>query len=496
MPLLEMRGITKRFQPNIVANDNVDFAVEKGEVHGLLGENGAGKTTLMNILYGIHQSDRGAISLDGKEARIRSPRDAIRLGVGMVHQHFMLIPSETVAENILLSLEEINFLLPLRKVKQTVEEYTRKFRFELDPEAKVWQLSAGEQQKVEILKVLMRNARIIVLDEPTSVLTPLETGELLQFLEVTSKQGNSVIFVSHKLREVFQVCDSVTVMRKGRVIATLPVSETNEKELARMMVGEEIAVGLERREKPGGEVVLEVDGLVVEGYRGNVALQGISLKIGRGEILGVAAVAGNGQKELVEAIIGLKSCRQGSIEFLGKQINDLSVRERTELGMAYVPEERVMRGIAPNLSVAENLILTSYYNQNFLDSSQMKKFAEKMVKEFNIVVPGTDARAKLLSGGNIQKLILAREISKEPKLLVAEYPTAGLDVAATSFIRNKLVELKERDVSVLLVSENLEELLQIADRIVVLYKGRIMGATEARNTSMEDLGFMMAGLVK
>lgn len=496
MTLLEMRGVTKRFPPNIVANDEVDFTVEEGEVHGLLGENGAGKTTLMNVLYGIHQPDRGTVYLDGREAKIKSPSDAIRSGVGMVHQHFMLIPSETVAENISLTMKETKFFLPLGDVRQKIHEYVERFRFELDPDAKIWQLSAGEQQKVEILKIMMRNTKIIILDEPTSVLTRLETRELFEFLEVTAKQGNGVIFVSHKLGEVVGVCDKVTVMRKGRVVATLPVSQTNERELVKMMVGEDIEIGVRSEAKKSEELLLDIHNLVVESDRGTVAVDGVSVSIRKGEIFGVAAVAGNGQKELVEAIIGLRRCRQGTINFLGKQINDLSVRKRTLLGMAYIPEERVVRGIAPNLTVAENLMLTRYYNHSFLDLSLVKKNAERMIEEFNIVASSADARAKLLSGGNIQKLILAREISKQPRLLIAEYPTAGLDVAATNFIRNKLVELKERDVSVLLVSENLEELLQIADRIVVLYKGRVMDTTEARNTSLEDLGMMMAGLAK
>ena len=496
-PMLLMQDIVKSF-PGVLANDHVTFEVRAGEVHALLGENGAGKTTLMNILYGLYRPDSGHIFIRGKEAHIRSPRDAIALSIGMVHQHFKLVYPHTVAENVALGLAGTPFFGPARVVERGLTELSQRYNLPVDPKAKVWQLSAGEQQRVEILKALYRGAEILILDEPTSVLTPQETLELFKVLERMKEEGHAVIFITHKLQEVMEVADRVTVMRQGKVVGTLPVSETDKASLARMMVGREVVFRIAKGECRPGEEALIVEDLHALNDRGLPALRGVSLTVCRGEILGIAGVAGNGQRELVEVLTGLRRAQRGKVWILGRELTNRSPRRIAEAGVAHIPEERIRMGIVPGMSVEDNLILKKHHQPPFcrgpfLQLREVRRFAQRGVEEYEIMTPSPRTPAKLLSGGNIQKLILARELSGEPGLVIAAHPTYGLDVGATELIRQLLIRQRDAGVGVLLVSEDLEEIITLSDRIAVIFGGEIMGVVPAAVATREEIGLMMAG---
>ncbi len=496
-PLVSMVNIVKRF-PGVVANDHVNFDLMPGEIHALLGENGAGKTTLMNILYGIYKPDEGEIYVRGRKVKIRSPKDAMRLGIGMVHQHFLLVDRHTVAENLALGHSK-SLINPLDEIKAKIREFAEKYGLKVDPDSYIWQLSAGEQQKVEIIKALYRGANILVLDEPTSILTPQESRELFSILKRMKEDGNGIAFITHKLAEVFEVADRVTVMRKGRVIGTLRTQETSKEELAKMMVGREVIFTIKKRPAKMGGPVLEVENLRVLGDRKQEAVRGITFQVRAGEILGIAGVAGNGQRELVQAIVGLRKVKSGTIRVMGIDVTNKSPREIAELGVGHIPEERLKYGIVPNLSVAENFILKSYYKPPLkkgfvLDYSKIEKIAEKLIEEYGIVAPTPNTPARLLSGGNMQKLIVARELWRKPKLIVALNPTFGLDVGATEYIRKILLEQRDEGAAILLVSGDLDEILQMSDRLAVMYNGQIMGIVRPEEVSVEEIGLMMSGI--
>jgi len=497
---VKMVGIVKRF-PGVIANDHIDFEVHVGEVHALLGENGAGKTTLMNILYGLYKPDEGEIYVWGRKVKIHSPRDAIRLGIGMVHQHFMLIPNFTVAENIVLGTKLPRApLLDIKEAYRRIEELSKKYGLKVDPKAYIWQLSVGEQQRVEILKLLYRNARILILDEPTSVLTPSETVELFKALRRMANEGRAVIFITHKLKEVFAVADRVTVLRRGKRIATLPVSQTNERELARMMVGREVFLTIPRTPVKPGKEVLIVENVLAMGDKGLPALKGVSLRVREGEIVGVAGVAGNGQKELVEVIIGLRKVVKGKIIINGIDVTNKSPEFIQKLGVAYIPENR-MRGVIPDLPILKNLIIGMHKEPPIaqrltINFKNAQNFARKLIREYNIVAPSEFTPVKYLSGGNIQRLVLARELSRKPKLLIAEQPTRGLDIGATEYVRKKILEQRNRGCGILLISEDLDEIVSMSDRIIVMYEGSIVGELSAKEADLETLGLLMSGALK
>lgn len=494
---LAVRNITKTF-PGVVANDRVSLDVRAGEVHALLGENGAGKTTLMNILYGIYQPDAGDIYVGGQPARIRSPRDAIALGIGMVPQHFLLVRRHTVAENIALGLADARFFFPLRQVERRIVESGERYGLSVDPRADVWQLSVSEQQRVEILRALLRGAQTLVLDEPTSVLTPQEATQLFGVLRRMKAEGHSVIFISHKLDEVMAVADRVTVLRKGKVVQTLPIAQTDKRALARMMVGREVEFQLPPRAARLGEPALRVEDLWVDNDRGLAAVRGVSFTVGRGEILGVAGVAGNGQRELIESLTGLRVSTRGRVTVLEQDVTNRPARDVYEAGVGHVPEERMRMGIVPQMSVAENLVLKRFRYPPFshgmlVDPEAVTRFARQMIAEYGIASPGPRTPARLLSGGNIQKLILARELSAQPGLIVAAHPSYGLDVSATEQIQRLLLRRREEGAGVLLVSEDLEEIVALCDRIAVLFGGELMGIVPATGVTREMLGLMMTG---
>jgi len=496
-PLLKLRDIVKSF-PGVVANDHVTFEVRAGEVHALLGENGAGKTTLMNVLYGLYQPDSGAIYLSGKRVRIRSPRDAIAHGIGMVHQHFKLVYPHTVAENVALGLAGAPFWQPARVVQRRLTELSQCYGLPVDPKAKVWQLSAGEQQRVEILKALYRGADILILDEPTSVLTPQETAELFKVLSRMKQEGHAVIFITHKLSEVMEVADRVTVMRRGKVVGTKSITEVDKPALARMMVGREVVFRILKGSCHPGEEALIVENLWAENDRGLPALRGISLTVRRGEILGIAGVAGNGQRELVEVVTGLRRAQRGRIIVLGDDLTNRSARRVADVGVAHIPEERLRMGIVPGMSVEDNLILKKHHRRPFsrgplLQLREVHAFATRVIEEYDIMTPSPQTPTKLLSGGNIQRLILARELSGEPGLVVAAHPTYGLDVGATEQIRELLIRQRDAGVGVLLVSEDLEEIMTLSDLIAVMFRGEIMGVVSAGEATLKEIGLMMAG---
>ncbi len=496
--LVRMEGITKRF-PGVTANYKVDFELRAGEIHALLGENGAGKTTLMNILYGLYRPDEGRIFIEGREVRIRSPRDAARLGIGMVHQHFKLVPTLTVAENIVLSLEKTGFFMPVKKVRKAIEEAAGKYGLKIDPDARIWQLSVGERQRVEILKALMRDARVLILDEPTTVLTPGEKEELFKILRRLAGEGRGIVFITHKLDEVFRIADRVTVLRKGRVVAGgIPIGRTTPRELARLMVGREVDMRMEKKAKEPGDVVLEVRDLFALDDRGVMVVRGVSFEVRRGEVFGIAGVAGNGQKELVEAIIGLRKPERGRVIIDGRDVTGRPPSEVLDLGVAYIPEDRARYGIAPDLSVAENLILRAYRRPPFsrglfLNMDYIRKWSEELVAEYGIVTPSIDTPAGSLSGGNIQRLILARELSMTPKLIIASHPTFGLDVAATEQVRALLLKHRDEGAGVLLISEDLDEIMELSDRIAVMKDGRITAIVRASEADVEEIGMLMSG---
>jgi len=496
-PRLAVRDISKAF-PGVLANDHVNLDVRAGEVHALLGENGAGKTTLMHILYGIYHPDSGEIDIDGRPARITSPKEAIELGIGMVPQHFLLIRRHTVAENVALGLGGTRFLAPLPPVERRIRDFGDRYGLRVDPRAHVWQLSVSEQQRVEILKALLRGARLLILDEPTSVLTPQEAEQLFAVLQRMKTEGHAVIFITHKLDEVFAVADRVTVLRKGQVVGTVRIADTSRGRLAQMMVGRDVDYALPARTPIGDDVALSVDDLWVRSNRDLPAVRGLSLSVRRGEILGVAGVAGNGQSELVEALTGLRAVERGGVRVLGRDVTNWSSRAIHAAGVAHVPEERIAMGIVPQMTVAENLVLNRYRYPPFargplLDAAAIERFSARQIAEYGIATPGPATPARLLSGGNVQKLILARELSTEPAVIVAMHPTYGLDIGAAQQIHSLLVRRRDDGAGILLVSEDLEEILTLADRIVVLFDGQDMGSALPGAVNRETIGLMMAG---
>ncbi len=488
---IEAVGIVKSF-PGVLANDHVDFDVRRGEVHALLGENGAGKSTLMNILAGLYRPDEGQLRLDGEAVTFRSPRDAIAHGVGMVHQHFALVPSQTVAENVLLGLDTPRFRLDLRKTEAAVEAIAAEVGLHVDPRAHVWQLSVGEQQRVEILKMLYRGARILIMDEPTAVLAPQEAEELFVTLRAMTAAGRSVVFISHKLGEVLAISDRITVMRAGKVTASsVDPTGATRADLARLMVGRSVLEVLDRAPVDRGRVVLSVRGVSAENDRGLPALRDVSLDVHAGEIVGIAAVAGNGQAELAEAITGLRACT-GRIEIDGKDVANRPAREAIGAGVGHVPEDRAGVGSAPSLSIVDNLIMKRYKDEPvssgwFMDDTAARSMATRLTAAYAVSAPSIDTPVRILSGGNLQRVILAREIDAAPALLVAVQPTRGLDVGAIEGIHQTLLELRAGGTAILLISEELEELLTLADRIAVMYEGRITASSSRpRPTSMRS----------
>jgi ABC-type uncharacterized transport system ATPase subunit len=494
---LEMSGISKAFGA-VQANREVSLRLAGGEVLGLLGENGAGKTTLMKILYGLLPADRGVIRINGRPVHLHSPRDAIERGIGMVHQHFMLVQNHTVSENVALGFPEAPFFFPAREVARRLQDFSRRYGLAANPQARIWQLSAGEQQRVEILKALLAGADLLILDEPTSVLTPREAEELFAVLRRMTAEGHSVIFISHKLEEILSICNRVVVLRKGEVAGEASTRDVDKRALARMMVGREIIFNLERKRLEPGPAVLEVENLTVAGDRQPAAVRGVSFQIHANEIFGIAGVSGNGQRELVEALTGLRRVSSGTVRLNGAEVTNASARVVARRGIAHVPEERIRFGIVPNLFVYENSVLKQHRSHLFsrvlfLNFGSIRAHASALVRDFSIAAPTLDTPVRALSGGNIQKLILGREISSEPSLLVAAHPTYGLDVGATEYIRRQLLELRERGTAVLLVSEDLEEILELADRVAVLFNGRIMGIVRTEEATLEQIGLLMAG---
>ncbi len=498
-PAVVMRGITKIF-PGVVANDHVDFSAEKGEVHGLLGENGAGKTVLMSVLYGLYRPDEGDILIDGKKVEVNSPSTAMRLGIGMVHQHFMLVPSLTVAENIILGAEPTRngVLLDRERMLDDVGEFCRRYSLDVDLEAPIYNLSVGVQQRVEILKALYRGADILILDEPTAVLTPQEVEDLFEAVGALKAEGKTVIFISHKLREVLAVCDRVTVLKKGRVVDTVKASETDRERLAIMMVGREVVYTFEKESCESEGAVLSVEGLEAVDDRGLPALRGLDLEVCSSEVLGIAGVEGNGQTELVEVLMGLRRPTAGGIYLLGSDIARASPLDRIKMGMSHVPEDRHKRGIVPEFTVKENLILGSQRNPEFsrwgvLDITEANRYSRGLIGDYSIDTPSPETLAVNLSGGNQQRLVVAREFSREPKLVIAAQPTRGLDVGATEYVRRKLLEMRGGGCAVLLVSADLDEIWALSDRIAVIYEGRIVATRDPGETSEEEVGLLMAG---
>jgi ABC-type uncharacterized transport system ATPase subunit len=499
-PVLQLRGITKAF-PGVLANDHIDLTLEKGEIHALLGENGAGKTTLMNILYGLYTPDEGEIEIHSKKAMINDPNDAIAQGIGMVHQHFMLIPVFTVTENVMLGVESMRagVLLDRAAAAERIREISERFGLQVDPDVRVEDLSVGAQQRVEIIKILYREADILILDEPTAVLTPQEVDELFKVIHSLVEQGKSIIFITHKLKEVFAIADRITVLRDGHVVGTTTPAEATEASLAKMMVGREVILKVDKKPAEPGEVVLRLDGLAVRDDRNLLAVKGVSLEVRAGEVLGIAGVQGNGQTELVEAITGLRAIEAGEVHILGQDTTHGSPRQITEAGSAHVPEDRQKDGLVLSFPVADNLVLNTYYEPPFahgisLRHDEIEEAAEERVKAFDIRTPSIFLPTSNLSGGNQQKVIVAREFSRPIKLLIASQPTRGLDVGSIEYIHQRIMEKRDEGCAVLLVSPELDEIMSLADCIAVMFAGEILASMPAAQATREKLGLLMAGI--
>ncbi len=495
MHVVEMRQITKQFG-DVIASDRVNFQLKKGEIHALLGENGAGKTTLMRILFGLYQEDTGEVVVDGQTVRIGSPKDAIELGIGMVTQHFALVPPFSVAENVIMGYRE-SLSLDMKAIEVEVANSAAKFGIEIDPSAIVRHLSVGQKQRVEILKALFREARVLILDEPTAVLIPQEVDALFEILKNLREQGISIIFISHKLNEVMAISDRVTVLRDGRAISTIDTSSTNPTELAKMMVGRETFGVTRHGEAIADQPVLQVDKLCADDDRGLRALLDVSLVVNAGEILGIAGVGGNGQKELAETLCGIRTPTSGSIRVGASEMRGASPSEMTAAGVGRIPEDR-HAGVVGELSVADNMVmehLRRYTSRGVLDKKSIRKYANDLIDQFQIKARPTD-RARTLSGGNLQKLLLARVLANHPDVLIAPQPTRGLDVGATEYVHNQLLEQRERGAAVLLISEDLDEIMALSDRIAVMYEGEIVGVLPVGEADIERLGLMMSGVLK
>lgn len=495
---LELRNITKRFG-TLTANDNISLTLEPGEIHSLLGENGAGKSTLMNVLYGLLQPDEGQILIDDQPVNFNGPGDAMAAGIGMVHQHFMLIPVFTVAENVVLGNEPTSKIggLDLDKARELVKEISERFGFEIDPDAKIQDLPVGAQQRVEIIKSLARNAKVLVLDEPTAVLTPQETDELMEIMRGLAKSGTSIIFITHKLREVQQVSNRITVIRQGKVVAS-PSPKSSASELASLMVGREVDLNVNRKPAKVGAETLVIKNLTVLDDRQHQMVDGVSFTVRDGEVLAIAGVQGNGQTELAEAILGLRKIHSGSIEVAGRDLTKSTVREVLEAGLGYIPEDRKKDGLVGDFTIAENLMLDGSFGAPFargfqIDFAARDRIADELIEEFDIRTPSATTLAKQLSGGNQQKVVVARELSRELKVLVASQPTRGVDVGSIEFIHEQIIAARDAGKTVVIISTELDEVLALADRIAVMYRGKIVGIVDSK-TTREKLGKMMAGI--
>jgi simple sugar transport system ATP-binding protein len=498
-PTLEMRGITKRY-PGVVANDQIDLEIRPGEIHALLGENGAGKSTLMNILYGLATPDEGQILMDGQPVTIHDPNDAIDRGISMVHQHFMLVPVLSVAENILLGDEPMAnpIFLDRRAAHDRIRELGARFGFEVDPDAKVGSLSVGWQQRVEILKALYRKASILVLDEPTAVLTPQETREIFAVLrQLTSELGTSVIFISHKLYEVLEIADRITVIRRGKVVGQRIPAETDEEDLAELMVGRDVNLTVDRGESKPTDVMLVAENVRVNDDRGREVVHGVSFEVRSGEIFGIAGVAGNGQDELVETITGLRKTTGGRITLGGTSITTATPRDLHEMGVGFVPADRHRFGLVLSFPLTDNIVLNDYQSEPYSrglvrDDDAIRTRTEACITEFDVRTPSTQVPAGTLSGGNQQKIVVAREFGRDLKLLVLDQPTRGLDVGSVEFIHSETIKRRNAGTAILLVSAELDEILEVSDRIAVMYRGEIVAVRDARTADKEDIGLLMA----
>jgi general nucleoside transport system ATP-binding protein len=496
--MLELKNITKTFG-NVIANNDVSIKIEKGTIHAIVGENGAGKSTIMRIAYGFYTADSGEILVDGKTVNIRNPHDAIRLGIGMVHQHFMLVDTMTVAENIILGAETGGAAnLDLEKANKDILALSNELRLGVNPKAYIEDISVGAQQRVELLKALYRNAQLLILDEPTAVLTPQETEDFFNILRRMREQGKTIVIITHKLEEVLAISDDVTVMRDGKVVGNVKTAETSAKDLARMIVGRDVLLRVEKTDASPSNDVLNVQNLSVVGKHGEAALDKISFNVRAGEIVGIAGIEGNGQTELIEAIAGLISISAGSIELFGVNITNLSARRRKELGVAHIPEDRHKRGLLLDADLEENAILGVHYRPpvtsgGFLNAPAIERRTKEIIRNFDVRPPNPELPAKALSGGNQQKLIIGREFELNPKLLLVSQPTRGVDIGAIEFIHSKLIALRDAGSAVLLVSAELEEVTALADRLMVIYKGKFVGEVNPKEASKEEIGLLMTG---
>lgn len=498
---VDMRHITKKF-PLVLANDDVNFTVQQGEIHALVGENGAGKSTLVNILYGLLRPDRGTLLINGQDVQLSDPGDAIRLGIGMVHQHFMLIPPFTVAENVVLGQEpSFGGIVDNSRANEIVRELSEQYGLKVDPTAKVESLSVGIEQRIEIIKVLYRGAEILILDEPTAVLTPQEVDELFEIMRSLKAQGKTIVFITHKLQEVMAISDAVTVMRRGKVVGTVPIKDTSRQEIATMMVGRQVLFRVQRTQADPGEIALTVKNLNALNNKYLPALRDLSFDVRGGEVLGIAGVEGNGQSELVEVLTGLRRAQSGQVALNGQEITNLTPRKIREIGTCHIPEDRHRRGLVLDFSVAQNMVLGIHYRspyvRNFLldviNFAPINEKAQRLMQEFDIRPPDQENPAGNLSGGNQQKVIVAREFDQNPKLLIAAQPTRGIDVGSIEFIHQRLLQARDDGKAVLLVSADLEEILSLSDRIAVMYEGQIVGILEPAEATEARIGMMMTG---
>jgi len=495
---LEVKNITKRF-PGVIANDRVDFTLRKGEIHALLGENGAGKSTLMNVIYGLYSPDEGEFFLDGKRSAIRNPHDAIQAGIGMVHQHFMLVQVFSVVENIILGSEVIKGpSLDIRTARQRIRKLSQDYALDVDPDAIIEDLPVGIQQRVEIIKALYRQAKILVLDEPTAVLTPQEAEDLFHIMRELTERGVSIIFITHKLKEVLAISDRITVMRRGQVVGTTTPMESSEQGLAEMMVGREVILEVKKGQSEPKDIVLEVSGLTITDERDVKAVRNVSFQVRAGEILGIAGVQGNGQTELVETLTGLRGASAGTVKVNGQVVPFENPRKLTESGVSHIPEDRQKHGLVLPYTIADNLVLCTYYQPPFAKGVQRNEGAvyenaEKLVKKFDVRTPGSLVPTGNLSGGNQQKVIVARELSRPVKLLIANQPTRGLDVGSIEYIHSQIIQMRDQGAAVLVISAELDEIRSLTDRIAVMYHGEIVAMVKPDELSKSELGLLMAG---
>ncbi len=500
-PILELRGITKRF-PGVLANDHIDLTVQKGEIHALLGENGAGKTTLMNILYGLYKPDEGDIFVNGQKLDVKSPIDAIKAGIGMVHQHFMLVPVFTVTENVMLGEEDVKYggVLDREKAAKKIREISNTYKLDINPDAYISDIPVGMQQRVEIIKLLFREANILIMDEPTAVLTPQEVDELFKIMHTMIDQGKSIIFITHKLGEVIEIADRITVIRGGKVVGSTTPAESDLNDLASMMVGRDVNLTVEKEESKPGDVILKVENLKVLDPQGVLTVDNMSFEVREGEVLGIAGVQGNGQTELVRAITGLTPAVDGEIILCDQNITHLSPRKITEIGSAHIPEDRQKDGLVLGFPITDNLVLNTYYLEPnsksiWMDYKTIFENSKNLVENFDIRTPSPMVPVSNLSGGNQQKVIVAREFSRPIKFLVASQPTRGLDVGSIEYIHKRLIEKRDEGCAILLVSTELDEVMQLSDRIAVVYRGKVLDVLDAKNATKELVGLLMAGII-